>query len=131
MKLTPEESLRRKRARAREYQRKHKEEHRARNRKSAHKHRLAIRARQGARRIAQQEAAAGRPKPEHCEVCGDTENIHFDHCHQRGVFRGWLCHHCNTVLGLIKEDPNRLRMLAAYLERTANIIPPQLTLPGI
>jgi len=77
-----------------------------------------------------QEAKAGRPKPDRCEVCGGTDGgIAFDHCHQRGIFRGWICAFCNTILGLAKDDPNRLLMLVAYLERTKGIMPPQLTLP--
>jgi hypothetical protein len=81
---------------------------------------------------ARQEAKAGRPRPTCCEVCGnDKARIVFDHCHQRGIFRGWLCSHCNVILGHAKDDPNRLRKLIAYLERTKILISPQLTLPGI
>jgi len=83
------------------------------------------------RRLAAMEAEAGRPRPESCEVCGGTGKISFDHCHQRGIFRGWLCNGCNSILGHAHDDPQRLRMLIAYLERTKGIIPPQLALPGI
>ena len=80
----------------------------------------------------QQEADAGRPRPSCCDVCGAVrERIVFDHCHQRGIFRGWLCDDCNIILGHAHDDPDHLRMLIAYLERTKNLIPPQLTLPGI
>jgi hypothetical protein len=82
--------------------------------------------------IPNQEIEAGRPKPTHCDICGEDKlRIHFDHCHQRGIFRGWLCQHCNVILGLVKEDPDRLRKLIAYLERTKFLVSPQLTLPGI
>lgn len=64
------------------------------------------------------EAAAGRPRPEHCEVCGDGGVISFDHCHQRGLFRGWLCSACNKVLGFVKDDPERLRKLIVYLTKS-------------
>jgi hypothetical protein len=80
------------------------------------------------------EALAGRPKPERCEACGNTGNskgIVFDHCHNRHHFRGWLCSNCNVALGLLKDDPNRLRQLLAYLERTRDSTSPQLTLSGI
>ena len=78
------------------------------------------------------ERKAGRRKPDHCEICGSDETkISFDHCHQRGVFRGWICNNCNVIIGYAKDDPNHLRKIIAYLERTANIIPPQFTLPGI
>jgi|SRR5215472_7333095 len=76
-------------------------------------------------------ALAGRPRPELCEVCGRAGGIAFDHCHQRNIFRGWLCRACNLILGYANDDPNILRKLTAYLERTAKLVPPQLTLPGI
>jgi integrase len=77
------------------------------------------------------ETRAGRKKPTRCEVCGESRvKIHFDHCHQSGRFRGWICFHCNAALGHVRDNPNRLRKLAAYLERT-KLVPPQLTLPGI
>jgi hypothetical protein len=55
-----------------------------------------------------------------CEMCkieGGTEEIQLDHCHTTGEFRGWLCSNCNTVLGLAKESPERLRAMAEYLEK--------------
>ena len=82
--------------------------------------------------LRRKEAKAGRPRPDHCEVCGRNDRrIEFDHCHQRGVFRGWLCRNCNSALGHVNDNPNILRMLIAYLERTATIVPPQMSLPGI
>jgi hypothetical protein len=66
-----------------------------------------------------QEAEAGRPKPDHCEICGATNQaIMFDHCHRRGVFRGWICNNCNHALGCVKDDPNHLRLLIDYLTTT-------------
>jgi hypothetical protein len=76
-----------------------------------------------------QETEAGRRKPSVCEVCGRKGRIVFDHCHQKNNFRGWLCNDCNIVLGLVGDNPNRLRMLIAYLERTKDYISLQLTLP--
>lgn len=40
-----------------------------------------------------------------------------DHCHVTGKVRGLLCWGCNAVLGRVKDDPNTLRAMAAYLER--------------
>lgn len=131
MELTPEERLKRKRAHTRAWHQTHREARSRIQEKYYRNNRETIRARQVARRIARQEAEARRPKPECCDVCGAIDDIHFDHCHQRGIFRGWLCHACNTVLGLLNDDPNRLRMLTAYLERTKDLVSPQLTLPGI
>ena len=50
-----------------------------------------------------------------CEVCGGGPTV-YDHCHEFGHFRGWLCNGCNSALGFAKDDPETLRKLAAYLE---------------
>jgi hypothetical protein len=69
------------------------------------------------------QAAIGRrpghgiPRPTCCEVCdAPCARVFWDHDHATGVFRGWLCPACNTTLGFAKDDPDRLRKLAAYLE---------------
>lgn len=69
---------------------------------------------------AKQEAEALRPKPDFCEVCNDNSRITFDHCHQHGHFRGWLCMHCNAALGHVRDDSDRLRKLIVYLERNGS-----------
>jgi hypothetical protein len=61
---------------------------------------------------------AKREKPTTCDVCGRAGKIVFDHCHVTGAFRGWLCGHCNTALGQVFDQPDVLRALAAYLERS-------------
>jgi hypothetical protein len=81
-----------------------------------HKRKKQIRAVQ--RQRALRELKAGRPKPDRCEVCDEGGRIAFDHCHRSGEFRGWLCQACNQALGLVKDDPERLRKLITYLERT-------------
>lgn len=62
-------------------------------------------------------AACGVERPLNCQVCGGTGKIQFDHCHTKKVFRGWLCMSCNVILGHAKDDPERLRALANYLEK--------------
>lgn len=58
-----------------------------------------------------------RPKPLVCDICGqEHKKIVFDHCHQSGQFRGWLCDPCNIVLGNVKDDPAILRRMISYLE---------------
>lgn len=69
-------------------------------------------------RAADLATLAGRPKPEACEVCGASDRrIVFDHCHAHGHFRGWLCINCNSALGLVSDNAQTLRALAAYLDR--------------
>jgi hypothetical protein len=65
------------------------------------------------------EHKAGRPKPDHCEVCSNGGKIVWDHCHNSDKFRGWICDDCNMVLGRVDDDPVRLEKLAVYL-RTHN-----------
>lgn len=57
-----------------------------------------------------------------CEICGEVPSgerpvLHIDHCHDIGVVRGLLCRGCNTALGHMKDDPDRLVAAAAYLRR--------------
>jgi hypothetical protein len=60
---------------------------------------------------------AGRDIPKLCEVCNELHiRIVFDHCHDSGKFRGWLCDRCNRVLGLLKDNELLFRKLADYLE---------------
>jgi hypothetical protein len=47
--------------------------------------------------------------------------MHYDHCHQTGKFRGWLCRKCNLMLGNAEDDPSRLREGASYLERFSEV----------
>lgn len=72
------------------------------------------------RKKASRDAAHGG-MPDTCQVCGATGRvIHWDHCHKTEIFRGWLCRNCNMALGLLHDDPVILRLLADYLDRSAN-----------
>jgi hypothetical protein len=78
------------------------------------------------------ELLAARQKPDRCDACGGAKGgIVFDHCHRTLNFRGWLCNGCNRALGFVNDDAPRLRMLAAYVERTKNGQGAQLNIPGI
>jgi len=67
--------------------------------------------------------APTHPKPRRCELCGSSPAVgrwkvlHLDHDHETGVFRGWLCHHCNMGLGNFKDSILLLRKAVAYLRR--------------
>lgn len=109
---------------------------RERNRRyyNLHKEKILLikKERQPAQMLRRKEVEAGRHRPETCDICGyKTKRIEFDHCHQRGIFRGWLCGRCNTALGLVSDNPTLLRKLIAYLERTKENMPLQLSISGI
>jgi predicted nucleic acid-binding Zn ribbon protein len=58
-----------------------------------------------------------------CAICrsadwpGKDNRPHADHDHVTGQFRGILCGNCNNGIGMLGEDPSRLRAAADYLER--------------
>ncbi len=68
--------------------------------------------------------AVRRGRSEHfaelCSICLAPlvgKAAHLDHCHATGRVRGWLCSLCNRVIGLFKDDAERFRATARYLER--------------
>lgn len=52
-----------------------------------------------------------------CPICGSTEEPHLDHDHATGQIRGFLCGRCNRALGLLGEDPERMKRLIAYVRK--------------
>jgi hypothetical protein len=73
---------------------------------------------ENARQRRLQDEAATRPRPFLCEGCGQPHRkIVYDHDHQTGLFRGWLCNGCNRGIGFFGDNPQVLRALANYLER--------------
>jgi hypothetical protein len=70
----------------------------------------------GALTLKRRTELVGLP-PKYCKVCRKTsEKMCADHCHKKNVFRGWVCHKCNTALGHAHDDPKTLRKLADYLD---------------
>jgi len=49
-------------------------------------------------------------------VAQNPERLFVDHCHNTGKVRGLLCYHCNTFLGLSKDDISILKRAINYLE---------------
>jgi Recombination endonuclease VII len=64
---------------------------------------------------------ATRPCPSACECCnrpmGTGKQVHLDHDHVTGKFRGWLCNSCNLGIGALGDDIKGLRLALAYLKR--------------
>lgn len=55
-----------------------------------------------------------------CAICRKTSNgrrLSVDHCHETGNIRGLLCDASNTSIGKFENNPDRLRVAIAYLER--------------
>ena len=59
-----------------------------------------------------------------CTKCSEQKNVDHDHdcCPGQSscgkCIRGLLCLTCNRALGLLKDDPMRVRAAADYLENT-------------
>lgn len=52
-----------------------------------------------------------------CAICGGKpDTLHLDHDHETEDIRDFLCGPCNRALGLMQDDPARLRAAADYLE---------------
>lgn len=67
-------------------------------------------------RRAQRVLLASHPPTLACELCGDLVVVNWDHCHDCGDFRGWLCGSCNKGLGAFRDNPVVLRAAADFLE---------------
>lgn len=52
-----------------------------------------------------------------CGLCGSTEQSVLDHDHLTHKVRGPLCQTCNKAIGMLGDDPARLRAAADYIER--------------
>ena len=65
-------------------------------------------------------------KPDSCECCGNSSaKLDLDHCHETGMFRGFICRSCNKIIGLKGDTYESLLSLGAdqtYLDylRLAN-----------
>jgi len=53
--------------------------------------------------------------PEHHKQNGVTNRLSIDHCHISGDIRGLLCADCNTAIGLMQDNPDRLKSAINYL----------------
>ena len=73
--------------------------------------------------------ATGEQQTGTCPLCEKADQLlRFDHSHETGRFRGWLCNDCNTKLGVYEKwvVPNEAK-IKHYLQRTALDVAPSLT----
>ncbi len=64
---------------------------------------------------------ATRPKPLTCEMCdAGGRQMHLDHDHATGKFRGWLCNRCNMALGVLGDTVANLERAIDYLRRNGS-----------
>jgi len=135
MPLTREQKRSRNRIYKRRYQAKHPGRHAALERERRQRSQTPQRRRRETelaleRKKRRQEAQAGRPKPDRCEACGrNGRPLQFDHCHNRGLFRGWLCVNCNAALGHVNDSADHLQKLIDYLKRTKLLVVKQMAFP--
>ena len=73
--------------------------------------RLALKSGMTVLEILSEEDNRGKP----CEICQLKPGTHFDHNHETGSFRGWLCNECNSALGLFKDSPDIVLRALKYL----------------
>lgn len=52
-----------------------------------------------------------------CAICGEERVLVPDHDHAARRYRAPLCSLCNSALGFVGENPETLRLMAAYIER--------------
>ena len=54
-----------------------------------------------------------------CDNCGKTESkLFFDHCHEKNIFRGWLCQECNTGIAKLGDTLESLERTVNYLKKS-------------
>jgi len=58
--------------------------------------------------------------PGSCQICGKdchvNDRLILDHEHSTNLARGFLCHHCNLIIGHAYDNPEILRAAVQYLE---------------
>lgn len=70
------------------------------------------------RMLAEQNGACAickRPETR-IDYTGSVQSLSVDHDHKTGDVRALLCTNCNTALGFMNEDPERIRALLRYAE---------------
>lgn len=61
-------------------------------------------------------ASCGQPETFKDRRSGTLQVLAVDHDHETGKIRSLLCRDCNIALGYLRENPERIRKLANYVE---------------
>lgn len=51
-----------------------------------------------------------------CAICKEIKKLVVDHDHKTNLNRSLLCKRCNSVLGLLEENPNILNSMIDYID---------------
>lgn len=123
----PAEKVESDRARMRAYRAEHKAEHAAMQRDWHARHPTAKRAQRLLREFGltlEAFDALAASQGGLCAICRrpphggkNGQVLHVDHDHETGVVRGLLCGPCNTALGLLAEDHERIDRVIHYLTK--------------
>lgn len=61
-------------------------------------------------------AICGQPETNVNSKTGKVRNLAIDHSHKTGRIRGLLCRKCNTALGNLDEDIDKIQRLIDYIK---------------
>ena len=60
-----------------------------------------------------------------CAICRrEVINPFLDHCHKTGIIRGFLCLHCNSMIGFANDSCEILKRGIAYLKQHSEEMDP-------
>jgi hypothetical protein len=62
------------------------------------------------------ETIQPKPKDGCCQKCRRVADLHLDHDHATGRFRGWLCIQCNMGIGQLGDTVEGLQEAITYLK---------------
>ena len=66
-----------------------------------------------------------------CECCGDsTSTLHWDHDHETGGHRGWICSNCNTGIGKLGDNIEGVLQGLNYLVKATKVSEDQTDTDG-
>jgi len=52
-----------------------------------------------------------------CGICDKKKKMVFDHCHEKNIFRGYLCDCCNRSLGCFRDNIDGIEPVINYLHK--------------